>query len=140
MEWVESNQSKGNLPKPAKIAVLWENTAHGKDFRAGVREFADKHPGGYAIAVDESFELNGKDFGALLGKVKAAGTDLFLAAAHLPDHITIHRQYVTLGRCHKVQSYGARGSEKQAAEALGPEHVRYILPAGWRDAPRGTAG
>src|SRR5260370_36316918 len=140
MEWVESNQSKGTLPKPAKIAVLWENTAHGKDFRTGVREFADKHPGGYAIAVDESFELNGKDFGALLGKVKSAGADLFLADAHLPDYITMQRQYVTLGLCHKVLSYGARGSEKQAAEALGPEHVRYILSAVWWNAQLGTPG
>jgi branched-chain amino acid transport system substrate-binding protein len=140
MEWVDSQQSKGNLPKPAKIAVLWENTAHGKDFRSGVREFADKHPGAYAIVVDESFELNGKDFGALLGKVKSTGADLFLADAHLPDYITMQRQYVTLGLCHKVQSYGARGSEKQAADALGPEHVRYILSAVWWNAQLGTAG
>lgn len=140
MEWVDSQQQKSKLPKPAKIAVLWENTAHGKDFRSGVREFADKHPGAYQITVDESFELNGKDFGALLGKVKSAGTDLFLADAHLPDYITMQRQYVTLGLCHKVQSFGARGSEKQAAEALGPEHVRYILSAVWWNAQLGTAG
>ncbi len=52
----------------------------------------------------------------------------------------MQRQYVTLGLCHKVQSYGARGSEKQAAEALGPEHVRYILSAVWWNAQLGTAG
>jgi branched-chain amino acid transport system substrate-binding protein len=140
MQWVDSQQKAGKLPKPSKIAVLWENTAHGTDFRNGTKQFVDKHQGQYAISVDESFELNGKDFSALLGKVKNAKVDLFLADAHLPDYITMQRQYVTLGLCHKVQSYGARGSEKQAAEALGPEHVRYVLSAVWWNAQLGTAG
>ena len=140
MEWIDSQQQAGKLPKQMKIAVLWENTAHGKDFRAGVSEFVEKHKGPYQIAVDESFELNGKDFSALLGKVKSANVDLFLADAHLPDYITMQRQYVTLGLCHKVQSYGARGSEKQAADALGAEHVRNILSAVWWNAQLGTQG
>ena len=130
MTWIDEQQAAGKLPKPAKIALLWENTVHGKDFRKGVSAFATKH-GGYEIAVDESFELNGKDFSALLGKVKAAGADLFLADAHLPDFITLHRQYVDAGLCHKVVSYGARGSEKQAIESLGRDNVGYVLSGVW---------
>src|SRR5229473_810214 len=131
MKWIDEQQKGGKLPKPAKIALLWENTSHGKDFRKGVSEFAKKSGGGYEVVVDESFELNGKDFSALLGKVKAANVDLFLSDAHLPDYITMQRQYVTSGMCHKVLSYGARGSEKQAAEALGKKNVEYILSAVW---------
>jgi branched-chain amino acid transport system substrate-binding protein len=56
---------------------------------------------------------------------------MFLSDAHLPDYITMQRQYVTSGMCHKVLSYGARGSEKQAAEALGKKNVEYILSAVW---------
>jgi branched-chain amino acid transport system substrate-binding protein len=140
MEWIDFQQQAQKLPKPAKIAVLWENTAHGKDFRTGVQEFARKHQGCCDIVVDESFELNGKDFGALLNKVKAANADIMLADAHLPDYITMQRQYVTLGLCHKVLSYGARGSEKQAADALGKEHVAYILSSVWWNAQLGKAG
>jgi branched-chain amino acid transport system substrate-binding protein len=140
MEWVDSQQQSGKLPKQVKIAVLWENTAHGKDFRTGVQDFAKKHQGCCEVVVDESFELNGKDFGALLNKVKAANVDLMLADAHLPDYITMQRQYVTLGLCHKVLSYGARGSEKQAAEALGKEHVAYVLSSVWWNAQLGKAG
>jgi branched-chain amino acid transport system substrate-binding protein len=131
MKWIDSEQKAGRLPRPSTIALLWENTSHGKDFRKGVTDFANKSGGGYTVAVDESFELNGKDFSALLGKVKAAKVDLFLADAHLPDYITMQRQYVTAGLCHKVLSYGARGSEKQAAEALGKKEVEYILSAVW---------
>ena len=130
MKWVDTEQQAGKLPKPASIALLWENTSHGKDFRKGVSEFADKTKN-YNVAVDESFELNGKDFSALLGKVKAARADLFLADAHLPDYITMQRQYVTSGLCNKLVSYGARGSEKQAAEALGKKNVEYVLSAVW---------
>jgi branched-chain amino acid transport system substrate-binding protein len=131
MEWVDEQQKAGKLPKPAKIALLWENTAHGKDFRKGVSDFAEKSGGGYQVAVDESFELNGKDFGALLGKVKAANVDLFLVDAHLPDYITMHRQYVASGMCNKVVSYGARGTEKDALQALGQENVNGVLSGVW---------
>jgi branched-chain amino acid transport system substrate-binding protein len=131
MKWVGEQQQAGKLPRPSKIALVWENTAHGKDFRRGVQEAAQASNGGYQIVVDESFELNGKDFGALLGKVKASGADLFLADAHLPDYITMQRQYVGSGLCHAVESYGARGSEKGAVDALGAENVLYILSAVW---------
>jgi branched-chain amino acid transport system substrate-binding protein len=131
MTWIDEQQKAGKLPRPAKIAVLWENTSHGKDFRKGISDFAAKSGGGYEIAVDESFELNGKDYSAVLGKVKAAGTDLFLADAHLPDYITMHRQYIDAGLCHKVVSYGARGSEKAAIEALGKDNTEYVLSGTW---------
>jgi len=40
MRWLELQQKAGKLPKPSKIALVWENTDHGKDFRRGVNEFA----------------------------------------------------------------------------------------------------
>jgi branched-chain amino acid transport system substrate-binding protein len=131
MQWMDQQQKAGKLPKPAKIALLWENTAHGKDFRTGVKDFAKNSKGGYDVVVDESFELNGKDFSALLGKVKAANVDFFLADAHLADYITMQRQYLQSNLCHKVISYGARGSEKQAVDAFGKEGVAYILSSVW---------
>ncbi len=131
MQWVDEQQKAGKLPRPSKIALLWENTAHGKDFRKGVSDFVQKSGGAYQILVDESFELNGKDFGALLGKVKAANVDLFLVDAHLPDYITMHRQYVAARMCHKVVTYGARGAEKDAIEALGKENTAYVLSGVW---------
>jgi len=131
MAWFDEQQQAGKVPKPAKIALLWENTAHGKDFQKGVADFAAKSGGAYEVVVDESFELGGKDFSALLGKVKAANVDLFLADAHLPDYITMHRQYVAAGLCHKVVSYGARGSEKAAIDALGKDNVAFVLSGVW---------
>lgn len=131
MQWIDEEQKAGKLPKPAKIALIWENTAHGKDFRKGVSDFAQKSGGAYQIAVDESFELNAKDYGALLGNVKAANVDLFLVDAHLPDYITMHRQYVQAGLCHKLVSYGARGSEEAAIKALGQENVNYVVSGVW---------
>jgi branched-chain amino acid transport system substrate-binding protein len=131
MQWLDEQQKGGKLPRPAKIALLWENTAHGKDFRKGVSDFVQKSGGAYTIDVDESFELNAKDYGALLGKVKAANVDLFLVDAHLPDYITMHRQYVQAGLCHKVVTYGARGSERDAIQALGQENVNYVLSGVW---------
>jgi branched-chain amino acid transport system substrate-binding protein len=134
MIWIDEQQHAGKLPRPSKIALLWENTSHGKEFRKGIAEFAAKSAGGYEIVVDESFELGGKDFSALLGKVKAAGADLFLADAHLQDYIALHRQYLDAGLCHKVVSYGARGAEKAAIDALGRENASYVLSGVWWNA------
>ena len=120
--------------KPAKIAIAWENTSHGKDFDKGIKDFSAAHPGSFDIGVDESFALDGKDFSAILSKVKAAKPDIFMADAHLPDFLTMQRQYVTAGLCSKILTYGARGSEKDAKEALGAKNVSYILSAVWWNA------
>lgn len=140
MEWIDEQQKAGKLPKPAKIAVVWENTSHGEDFRKGIKDFAEKSGGGYDIVVDESFALDGKDFSAVLNKVKAANPDLFMVDAHTPDFISMHRQYVSSGMCNKVVTYGARGTEADAKEALGQKAVDYILSAVWWNAQLGDEG
>lgn len=140
MQWIDREQKAGKLPKPATIAVVWENTSHGKDFRKGVSEFVKAHGSEYRLAVDEAFELNAKDFSGLLNSVKAAKVDVLLADAHLPDYITMQRQYVTTGLCSKVLSYGARGSEKQAVDGLGQKNINYILSAVWWNHQLGSQG
>jgi branched-chain amino acid transport system substrate-binding protein len=140
MGWIDQQQKAGKLPKPAKIAVVWENTSHGKDFRKGIAEFAKKSNGAYDIVVDESFALDGKDFSAVLNKVKAKDADLFMVDAHLPDFITMHRQYLSSGMCNKVVTYGARGTEADAEKALGQKGVDYILSAVWWNKQLGDKG
>jgi len=139
MEWIDQQQKAGKLPKPAKVAVVWENTSHGKDFRKGIQEFAKK-TGSYQVVVDESFALDGTDFSAVLNKVKAANADLFMVDAHLPDFITMHRQYLSSGMCNKIETYGARGTEADAKTALGQKGVDYILSAVWWNKQLGDKG
>jgi len=139
MGWLDEQQKAGKLPKPAKIAVVWENTSHGKDFRKGVADHATS-TGNYQVTVDESFALDGKDFSAVLNKVKAANVDLFMVDAHLPDFITMQRQYLSSGMCNKIVTYGARGTEKDASAALGQKGVDYILSAVWWNKQLGDGG
>jgi branched-chain amino acid transport system substrate-binding protein len=139
MEWIDTQQKAGKLPKPAKVAIVWENTSHGKDFRKGIQDFATK-TGTYNVAVDESFALDGKDFSAVLNKVSAANVDLFMVDAHVPDFITMHRQYLSSGMCNKVLTYGARGTEADAKKALGQKGVNYILSAVWWNKQLGNEG
>lgn len=131
MKWLQEQQDLGKIPRPVRIAIVWENTSHGTDYRTGIRRFADESAGRFQVVLDEPFELNVKDFSALLGKLKAANADALLADAHLSDFITMHRQYLGSGLCHAVITYGARGSEKAAAEALNQKNVEYILSAVW---------
>lgn len=140
MEWIDEQQKAGKLPKPAKIAVVWENTSHGKDFRKGIDEFVKKSNGNYQVPVDEAFALDGKDFSAILNKVEAAKVDLFMVDAHVPDFIAMHRQYLSSGMCNKVVTYGARGTEADAKKALGQNGVNYILSAVWWNSQLGDKG
>jgi branched-chain amino acid transport system substrate-binding protein len=140
MEWINQQQAAGRLARPAKIAVVWENTSHGQDFRKGVQEFVKAHSADYQVVVDESFALDGKDFSAVLSKVRAAAAHLFMVDAHLPDFITMHRQYLSTRMCNQLVTYGARGTESDARTALGQEGVNYILSAVWWNKQLGDKG
>jgi len=130
MEWLAHEQEKGRLPRPTKIALVWQNTDHGREYRAGVQGGLAKYPGQFELTLDESFEHLAKDHPALLIKVKVADADVFLSDAHEPDYVLQQRAYVEQGLYHKVLSYGARGPEASVRQALG-EHVDYIVSAQW---------
>ena len=136
MDWLAGQQDAGNLKKPVKIALMGENTSHGKEFRQGVVARSKAAPDRFQVVMDEPFELNLKDADPLLQKVKASNADIYLADARLADYTTIHRRYTEMGLYHQVVSYGPRGSEKAARDALGTASD-YIISCNWwhRDLP-----
>jgi branched-chain amino acid transport system substrate-binding protein len=129
-DWIAHEQDAGKLPKPLKVALLPENTAHGEDYAAGLRDWIKSHPGRIDIVIDELFDENTPDFTGLLGRVKAKHADALMVDAHLPDFISMQRTYTSLGLKHKVVTFGARGSEAEAKQALG-KAVDYIVSAQW---------
>lgn len=129
-DWIAHMQDQGDLPKPMKVALLPENTAHGDDYARGLKEWIGDNPGRIKIVLDEKFEENTADFTGLLQRVKASRADALLVDAHLPDYVNMQRTYKTLGLKHKVLTYGARGSESDAKEALGSA-TDFILSAQW---------
>ena len=130
MDFIQEQQEGGNLPKPLKIAMVWENTDHGKDFRDGVQQRAGEFPGNFEVVLDESFTWMGTDFTPLLNKVKGAAADVFLSDAHLADFMLMHRQYIESELSHLLISYGARGSEEIAREEFG-QAVDYLVSFAW---------
>jgi branched-chain amino acid transport system substrate-binding protein len=64
--------------------------------------------------------------------VKDTNADAFMADAHLPDFITMQRQYATLGMHHLYITYGARGPDQSAKDQLGAA-TDYITSAVWFD-------
>jgi len=121
---------QGKLPKPCKIALSWENNAHGKDFEAGVKKGMKKYPGYFKLLLDEPFEKNTKNFAPLLIKVKSVNADAYLTDCHFPQYVAQHKQYSEMGLYHKFVSYGARGPESNARKSLG-EAVNYLVAAQW---------
>lgn len=121
---------QGKLKKGLKIAMVVENTDHGIDYVNGFTEWSKKHPGYFQVVLNEKFELNATDFSGILQKVKGSGADIFLSDAHLPDYITMHRQYLQNGLHHQMVSYGARGPESDARKALG-DGTNFIFSGIW---------
>jgi branched-chain amino acid transport system substrate-binding protein len=130
MDFLSALVAAGKLKKPLKIALLTENTEHGKDYAQGVHDYLKAHPGTYSIAVEESFELNAPDFKPLLTRVQNAKADLFMADAHLEDYIAMHRAYTQMGLSHQMVTYGARGADAAGRKALGAA-TDYIFASGW---------
>jgi branched-chain amino acid transport system substrate-binding protein len=130
MEFLKHWIERGKLPKPLKIALVWENTDHGKDYQAAVQKWAKEHRDTFTVVLDQSFDLNASDFTGLLVQAKAANADAFLSDAHLPDFITMHRQYTQMGLYHKFATYGARGPDQKGREALGPA-ADYLVAGLW---------
>ena len=121
---------QGKLEKGLTIALVVENTDHGVDYANGIKKWIEENPGYFEIVVEDTFELGGTDFSGILQKVKNANADIFLSDAHLEDYITMHRQYTQMGLHHQMFSYGARGPEAAAREALG-DAVDYIFAGIW---------
>ena len=130
MDFLASLVAAGKLKKPLKIALVLENTEHGKDYAQGVHDFVKAHPGDFSIAIEESFELNTPDFKPLLTRVSGAKADLFMADAHLEDFISMHRTYTQMGLYYQMVTYGARGADAAGRKALGAA-TDYIFASGW---------
>jgi len=129
-EFLGTLVDQGKLKKGLKIALVVENTDHGIDYVNGVQNWISKHPGYFTVVFNEKFELHGTDYSGLLQKVKAAKADIFLSDAHLEDYVTMQRQYLQSGMHHQMISYGARGPEANARQALG-EGINYIFAGIW---------
>jgi branched-chain amino acid transport system substrate-binding protein len=134
MRWIDDEQRAGKLRAPLRIAVAVENTAHGRDYRSSIQDYATKNArsrAAFDLVFDESFEQKSKDWKPLLSRIKNARADVLLVDAHLEDYIEIQKQYAAMGLCHQVLSYGARGPEREAIAALPHGAADYILSAVW---------
>ena len=129
-EFLGSLVDAGKLKKGLKIAMVVENTDHGTDYVNGFNEWAGKHKGYFDVVMNEKFELGATDFSSILQRVKSSHADVFLSDAHLPDYITMQRQYLQNGLHHQMISYGARGPEANARQALGAG-TDYIFAGIW---------
>ncbi len=136
MDLLKSEIDKGNLPKPLNIAMVWQNTAHGRDYRDGVTDRVNKYPGYFNIALSETFEFGATDYTSLLLKVKATKAEVFLCDCHFPHYLQMHRQYIELGMYgqHMVISYGARGPETKAREEFKDKATSLIAVLWWTEA------
>ena len=132
LDFIKTQQDAGKLPKPLKIAVAYENSSHGKEFSAGIKTGETAAPDRFKIVLTEAFDLNGKDYTSLLNKVKDAGADAYMVDARVNDYITMQTQYKQLGLYHKYLTYGPRGPEKAARDAL-KDSSDYIIAATWFD-------
>ncbi len=132
LDFIKSQQDAGKLPKPLKIAVAFENSSHGKEFSTGIKDGETASPDRFKVVFNEPFDINGKDYTSLLNKIKDAGAEAFMVDARVNDYITMQTQYKQLGLYHQYETFGPRGPEKAARDAL-KSSSDYIVAATWFD-------
>ena len=132
LEFIKTQQDANKLPKPLKIAVAYENSSHGKEFLKGIQDGEKAAPDRFKVVFNETFDLNGKDYTSLLNKVKDANADAYMVDARVADYIQMQTQYKQLGMYHAYLTYGPRGPEKAARDAL-KDSSDYITAATWFD-------
>jgi len=77
-------------PTPSKAALLAEDDTFSQSTAKGAR--AKMKDAGLEIAVDETFPSSTSDLSTLLGKVRDAGADVLLLAAHQKHAIVMAKQ------------------------------------------------
>jgi branched-chain amino acid transport system substrate-binding protein len=132
LDFIKTQQDANKLPKPLKIAVAYENSSHGKEFLKGIQDGEKAATDRFKVVFNETFDLNGRDYTSLLNKVKDANADAFMIDARVADYITMQTQYKQLGMYHQYLTYGPRGPEKAARDAL-KDSSDYITAATWFD-------
>ena len=130
LEWLMWEQEKDRLRQPLRVALVWQNTDHGREYRTGVLKVVEANPDRFELVLDESFEHLSSDHTSLIVKVRSVAADVFLSDAHEPDFLLQHRAYVEQGLGHLAVSYGARGPERSVREGLG-EAVANLVSAQW---------
>jgi branched-chain amino acid transport system substrate-binding protein len=132
LDFIKTQQDANKLPKPLKIAVAYENSSHGKEFLKGIQDGEKAATDRFKVVFNETFDLNGRDYTSLLNKVKDANADAYMIDARVADYITMQTQYKQLGMYHQYLTYGPRGPEKAARDAL-KDSSDYITAATWFD-------
>lgn len=134
LRYLDNEQKAGRLPNPLKIALAWEDTAFGKDYRAGVLDFAtrsESRRASYRVVLDRSFAIGERNFGPWVAQLKEARPDVFLASAHVDEFMALHRAVRGAHLCFKATSYGSRGWEEPARNEFGVEGLAHLLIATW---------
>jgi hypothetical protein len=60
IEMLKQEIDAGKLPKPLKIATVNENTDHGREYLAGLKEGARKYPGYFEIVYEAFYNIGEK--------------------------------------------------------------------------------
>lgn len=127
------------LPKPCKLVLIYEDSYLGSDFLRGVSSFINRteNRGYFTMSANSSFEYgeSGEENKTALFALNAFSTfepDVLLIDASLNDFIHIHQAITRMGTLkYKLVSYGARGGEVEAINALGQSLNGLIFGTWW---------
>src|SRR5207247_3369413 len=97
-----------------------------------IKQAETASPDRFKVVFSETFDLAGKDYTSLLNKVKDANAAAYRVDARGTDYMTMQTQYKQLGMYHLYETFGPRGAEKAARDALRASSD-YIVAAAWFD-------
>ena len=101
MDFLESLVAAGKLKKPLKIALVTENTEHGRDYVQGVKDYIKAHPGTFSVVARGKLRI--QQHGGLPADSRHASKPRKPTSSWPTPisrtYIAMHRTYTQMGLC-----------------------------------------
>mmetsp|Transcript_16705 Transcript_16705/g.29575 ORF Transcript_16705/g.29575 Transcript_16705/m.29575 type:complete len:857 (-) Transcript_16705:70-2640(-) len=147
MDFMKEQMDQDKLSKPIKMALLWEDAAHGISYKQEVVRYSLMFPDYFEIVYASDFQypnsFEKEDFSSLVDDIVSThkrliqeghgdGIDALLVDAHSSDFVNLHNAFTAANMDFSFVTYGARGADASDILRLDdPSSANNMVAAAW---------
>lgn len=112
-----------------RIALVYADSDFPREVADGVRESVSAF--GMELVFDEAYPQGSADFGAIVGRIAAAGPEVLLGGTYLEDSIALVRAAKAAGVSPKIFAMTVGPAFREFGQALGPDAEGIMGTVAW---------
>lgn len=135
LDWLASCQDRNLLPKPTRLALLWDAEPDGEAYAVEAQRRAASDAARFQVAMARSFDgASPSDVRTLPRDVRDAEVDVVLASVSLEACLVLQRQMATIQPAPRAMSYGFYGHQAAVRAQLGKAAEGLVTATPWSTA------